>query len=68
MAYLHYRIRIPIAIMATLYYVELFTLNKIMFRFPTQLPGTGMDWDRDQNRNMLMQINHYAETVTQLHK
>ena len=45
MAYLHCRIRIPIRTpnqMATLYYVELFILHGVRFRFPSQLPNTGM--------------------------
>ena len=47
MAYLHCRIPIPIPTrtaiqMATLYHVELFTLPGLRFRFPSQLPTTGM--------------------------
>ena len=33
MAYLHYRIRIPILIMATLYYAEVFAFNRVLLRF-----------------------------------
>ena len=49
MADLHFQIRIPIPIpfqtadqMATLQYAELFILHGISFRFPSQLPSTGM--------------------------
>ena len=59
MAYLHWRIWIPIQTanqMATLYEIELFTLHRV--RFPSQLPSTGMGLEsRLESESAFVNVN-----------
>ena len=80
MAFLHCRIRITIQILirtanqtATLYYVELFTLHKVRFRFQSQLPSKGIGSESgleleygsvNVNPNLRMQRSHEREDAT----